>query len=118
MTEIDQYFEAFRRRLPSAERVAFKEIGLRDGSWPIRNKCHDNVDAWVLANPHYRAVRGWVVTGGHILDAHSVICDQRGKLWDITFPDLAAVGFLFIRHRGTDEQFFSVRTRRAQHIFL
>jgi hypothetical protein len=61
-------------------------------------------------------VRGWVVNGCYVLDAHSVVCDQEGALWDITFPDLAENGVLFIRHFGTEEEFTNVRKQRAQHV--
>ena len=51
-----------------------------------------------------------------VLDAHSVVCDREGILWDITFPDLAEHGILFIRHTGCDEEFTEIRHARAQHI--
>jgi hypothetical protein len=115
MTSLDSYFDALCARLPDqAERVGFHPVA--PGGWqPKRNDCHANVKAFVEGNPEYRPVRGWVVNTW-LLDAHSVVCDEEGTLWDITFPDLAAQGILFIRHDGTDEEFLEIRNLRSQHI--
>ncbi len=122
MTWVDTYFAALCRKVPDAsERVSFLEVRFDDGSQPTRNKCHENVDRWVKNNPQYWAVRGWAVNGNggyYLLDAHSVVCDERGALWDITFPDLAAHGLLFIRHWGAADEFTRVRAQREQHICL
>lgn len=119
MTWIDSYFDDLRKRLPDeSERVFFKNLCFDDGSPLPRNRCHENVDRWVKSNPEHRAVRGWVVSGRCVVDAHSVICDRHGTLWDITFPDAAADGILFLRHRGTGEEFDRARNQQAQHVFL
>jgi hypothetical protein len=104
---VASYFATLCLRLPcESERVFFKDVQFDDGSQPLRNKCHDNVDAWTTRNPQYRAVKGWAISGC-VLDAHSVVCDEHGILWDITFPDLASRGILFIRHHGTEEEFMA-----------
>ena len=53
-----------------------------------------------------------------VLDAHSVVCDRAGTLWDVTFPDLAEQGILFVRHCGTEEEFNEIRTARSQHVLM
>lgn len=113
---IESYFADLCARLPAeAERVSYFEVSL-EGWQPQRNDCHGNVDFFAQHNAQYRPVRGWVVSGCYVLDAHSVVSDQQGTLWDITFPDPAGRGILFIRHRGTEEEFSKVRKQRAQHI--
>ncbi|HXR16026.1 MAG TPA: hypothetical protein VN777_07405 [Terriglobales bacterium] len=117
-TWVDPYFADLCARLPAeAERVSFRQVSL-EGWQPQRNDCHENVDFLVQHNPRYKPVHGWAVSGCYVLDAHSVVCDQQGTLWDITFPDLAEYGILFIRHRGTEQEFSKVRKQRAQHICL
>jgi len=117
MISVDLYFESLLARLDDAERVPFREVYLDHGIRPVRNECHDNVDAFIKSHLQFRAVRGWAVTAGCILDAHSVVCDEHGFLWDITFDSLPEPGLLFIRHRGTDEEFIGLRMQRAQHIY-
>jgi hypothetical protein len=72
----------------------------------------------VNLHPEFQAIKGWLVSGGYVLDAHSVVCDAAGALWDITFPDLADQRTLFIRHQGTDDEFTSLRKDHPQHIFI
>jgi hypothetical protein len=80
--------EAFRatlrHRAPAAKFVPFREVQFQDGAEPQANACHVNVERWVTENPQHKAVRGWLVTSGFLLDRHSVIVDEHGELFDIT----------------------------------
>jgi hypothetical protein len=55
---------------------------------PMPNRCHDNAAAWVKAHPTWTVVHGWLpfgdTVGGAFFDAHSVVRDPAGTLWDIT----------------------------------
>ena len=51
--------------------------------------CHENVDAWVRANPGSKSIRGWLIQGGcdptFIIAAHSIVQRRDGSLIDITW---------------------------------
>ena len=88
------------------------------GSWrPEAGQCHHNADFWVLNNPEYRAVHGWICidhaegSKGIFLYveflAHSLVEGPGGELMDIT-PSQSSQCYPFIRHEGTREDFISL----------
>jgi hypothetical protein len=59
MMSIADYFAALCSRLShDLEPVLFSAELFADGSAPIRNQCHDNVDRLAAEKAGYRAVRG------------------------------------------------------------
>jgi hypothetical protein len=90
-----------RSALPRARLIPFREVILTTGM-PLPTKCHVNVDTWVVANPADRAIRGWLVTSGVVMDRHSVVLGEDGYMFDIT-P--LAVQTPFFPHPGSDEEF-------------
>jgi len=88
-----------------------RRVRFRNGDEPARNSCHPNVARWVTENPECTPVRGWLVSGG-ILDAHSVVADADGTVFDITPLNTPRLGF--IRHLGTDSEFWALLPRNTQ----
>jgi hypothetical protein len=75
----DEEFEAALSGMPvqTIEAVRFPD-------WePKAACCHDNVDAWVKANPGSRSIRGWLIQGGcdpiFIIAAHSIVQRRDGS---------------------------------------
>jgi hypothetical protein len=99
------------------------------GAWePVVNQCHANATTWASNNDGWVAVRGWLVFDftnlfpvmprGVRFNAHSVVQDPHGKLWDIT-PPAGPVSrrYPFFRHPGTDEEFEDLLGRhRLVHV--
>lgn len=120
MSPMETYFADLcaRLQIPGEIKVVrFLDVrNLLDG-W-ARNRCHANVDALVAIDPQYGKIRGWVVSGGIQLDAHSLVADAQGILRDITFPDFAEHGIRFLTHTGSDDEFFKARAFKESHICL
>ena len=57
------------------------------------------------------AGRGWLVSG-LILDWHSVVAEPDGTLFDIT--PLSMRGLRFLRHAGTESEFWALVQCAAQ----
>jgi hypothetical protein len=81
-----------------------------DGDVPAVAHCHENVDRYVLENPGFRAVRGWVTVPSHgstVRAAHSVVLAPDGKLFDITpFEDeRERSATRFVPHTGDEDNF-------------
>lgn len=73
---------------------------------PEPSKCHSNATDWVVRFPHWTVVHGWLhVSGdqdtGAMFDAHSVVRDENGRLWDVT----QAEADQFIAHEGDSTDF-------------
>lgn len=76
------------------------------------NRCHANCEAFVLNNPEYEVVRGWLVNSGHYFVPHSVIRNvSTGTLTDIT-PEPSGSKLPFVEHRGSDTDFSILRQGR------
>jgi hypothetical protein len=84
--------------------IEIRSVAFKNGERPEANKCHENVERWVEENPDCVAVRGWLDSGG-LLDAHSVIADADGRLFDITRRNPR---LLFVRHEDGDGDFFAL----------
>jgi len=66
--------------------------------------CHDNVQRWCEEHPGDHRVMGWIISGGCVLDRHSVVDRGPKGLWDITpVPDRQDT--LFLLHEGSPEEF-------------
>lgn len=77
-----------------------------DGWHPIPNRCHENANTWNRRFPSWTVIRGWLLifeddVSGTIFDAHSVVCDPEGRLWDVTQNDMHR----FLPHPGDDGEF-------------
>lgn len=73
---------------------------------PAQSCCHQNAAAWVERFPSWEVVRGWLLIAdddvlGTIFDAHSVVRDLRGDLWDVTQKD----EHRFLIHPGDHDEF-------------
>ena len=99
-----EYEASILARLDQAVRVPFRENPFKD--WcPKPNDCHNNVDAWVVADPSCTAVRGWLIESTSSLTAHSVVRGVDGQLFDVTpFRD-ENLRLPFIEHEGDDASF-------------
>jgi hypothetical protein len=97
-----------------------------EGAWkPIANRCHESATTWAANNDGWVAVRGWLVFDYTALallvpnlprvvrfNAHSMVQDPDGKLWDITPPGgPVSQDYPFFRHPGTDEEFENLLAR-------
>jgi hypothetical protein len=105
------YLRALWERRGASVRVPARSVRFRNGEEPAANACHANVARWVKENSEYTPVRGWLDSGG-ILDAHSVVADVDGTLFDITplrMPELH-----FLRHSGTESEYWALVERHAQ----
>ena len=110
-----EYVADICKRLDQAERVPFRRVS-PEGWRPKVAECHQNVDAWVKANPGTAAVRGWVTYAsfgdlGVGLTAHSVVQDTDGRLFDITplLDESLRRGMRFVRHVGDEAMFFAAK---------
>jgi hypothetical protein len=75
----EEYAAEVVARIRDAVTVPVKPVVT--GDWtPQPNDCHNNVDAWVRANPGLTAVRGWVIDSNCTLAAHSVVRDANEQL--------------------------------------
>ena len=89
----------YERRLSG---VIVQSASVKLGTWvPAPNNCHANVSTWCENMPEYTAVRGWLYFDfldhlPHVLfNAHSVVRDPDGKLWDIT-PSQSSQSYPFL----------------------
>lgn len=77
------------------------------------NACHDNCEHFALGQSEYQIVRGWLVVGGHWLIPHSVVRHiSSSELRDITPGADDSVGIPFVEHRGTEQDFATLRIGR------
>lgn len=95
-----------------------------DGWYPRVGECHANVEMIACLDPHFSVVRGWLYIGGQggaVFNAHSVVADKDGALFDFTPADpLVSEDLrLFIRHPGDEDDFQRVviRGKQAQIIY-
>jgi hypothetical protein len=95
-----------RTRMSSAAVIPFREVRFKTGAVPQLNKCHENVAAWVNENPRHKPVRGWLVVGDHLLNAHSVVAGLDGVLFDIT--PLQTPRQRFLPHLGSQSEFWEL----------
>jgi hypothetical protein len=66
--------------------------------------CHNNVKRWCKEHPGDHRAMGWIISGGCVLDRHSVVdCGPKGLI-DIT-PVLDRQDTLFLLHEGRPEEF-------------
>lgn len=72
---------------------------------PIPHHCHENADRWVDEHPAWRVVRGWLIVlddgVSALFDAHSVVRDPLGQLWDVTQSEVSR----FVIHTGREDEF-------------
>jgi len=105
---VESYFARLNERLGDAEHFPFKRV--RIGDWePLQNRCHDNVDRWVIENQGCEAVRGWLIgassgDGGKMYIAHSIV-REGGDSYDITPLNPPDLRLQFLRHEGTQMEF-------------
>jgi hypothetical protein len=110
-----EYEKSVCCRLRQATPLPLRRVLFADGSGPLRNCCHDNVDRWVKENLGTSVVRGWVdympSVNGVLLAAHSVVRGIDGKLFDITplADERVRATMRFVPHPGNQEEFHSMR---------
>lgn len=99
------------RKIDDAQRVSY--VSPCPSDWtPVAARCHENAVAWVARHPGWSVVRGWLhvfgdADSGAMFDAHSVVRDDNGRIWDVTQDDCHS----FIAYDGPEEQFLAaVRT--------
>ena len=81
------------------------------GQWhPAENDCHVNVTTWCMKTQGFEIVRGWLyfdmanLMPFVLFNAHSVIRNQKGELWDIT-PTKASNPYPFLVAEETEEEY-------------
>lgn len=118
---MEEYFANLweRWRRGEAQRMRYEH-------WPTaqRSRCHENVDAYVRERPGCKAIRGaWVQpigdADGCMFHAHSLVELPDGEWMDITplADESQRASLVFLKHRGTEEQFQFFRTRFPQVIW-
>ncbi|MFM0072596.1 hypothetical protein PQQ86_15680 [Paraburkholderia sediminicola] len=91
-----------------------------DAWTPTLGACHENVRRWVESHPAHKAVRGWLdvsflaLPPARRFTAHSVVADEHGDLFDVTLG-ASDPGCTFIRHPGSDEDFFYYAFTPGEH---
>lgn len=112
----DKYFQGLLDRWHEVEIIEQRRVEAE--SWkPRRAWCHQNVDRWIELNPHLnlKPVRGWLIESEFarrwFFVAHSAVQDGN-VLYDVTLrAELPVDSDLhtsrFLRHRGTDAEFFA-----------
>jgi hypothetical protein len=110
-----EYFKALLARVSEAQQAPFREVRFRNGDRPQRSNCHDNAKRWVIENPDFRVVLGWLLVDGEglLLDRHSVVEGPDGKSMDIT-PMSVSLRPRFLRHEGDVEQYERVAPDQHQ----
>jgi hypothetical protein len=111
MSDYEQLIIGICRRINEAVPVPPRRVNFLSGEEPAANKCHENVNRWIGENPQNTPVRGWLVSG-LVLDAHSALAEPDGILFDIT--PLPMPGLLFLRHLGTEAEFWFIVGRTSQ----
>ena len=120
-SEHEGYFAELYARRGTAKPMQHRKVVI-DGSIPERGDCHENVKSLIRSNPRLKVVHGWMIvsedeSGSCLLDAHSVI-EDAGELYDITLPDQSACDPIrFIRHIGTEEEFWTVESVCFQTVY-
>ncbi|WP_156173978.1 hypothetical protein [Cupriavidus basilensis] len=104
---------ALAHKLAEAEHIDYVTPCPIDWS-PRPSHCHDNAEEWVRLHPTWSVVCGWLhvsgnVESGAIFDAHSVVRDASGRLWDVTQQTFHS----FIRYDGPEAQFLAAVSDRS-----
>jgi|SRR6266496_2328791 len=116
-----EYEESICRLLWQAKPLLFREVSFADGSVPLRNRCHDNVERWVKENSGATVVGGWVTYADFGLSigltAHSVVQGTDGQLFDITplADERVRDTMRFVPHLGDEQLFLSMK---GSNIFI
>ena len=105
----EEFLTELRLRATSAKFIPFRVVRFKNGE-PQPNACHTNVEDWIKENPQHKPVQGWLVTSGFLLDAHSVVADDSGTLFDIT-PVQTPWRPPFLPHLGNDAEFKELPAR-------
>jgi hypothetical protein len=100
--KIENVFDELRSRAHDAIHVPYRAVSFCAGDKPIAHQCHENVARWVAENPNCKAVRGWLVTSGFLLDKHTLVRSADGALFDVTPLQVSTP---FIEHPGNDLEF-------------
>lgn len=107
------------------EAVRLERVDRVFGGWsPQVGECHANAEVIARLDPSWAVVHGWLCVGGAggaIFNAHSIVADQDGKLFDFTPADplVRDDERWFIRHPGSDDDFerLVIKRKQAQLIF-
>ena len=117
--EEQDYFDALFACIDEQVFPVVRRVRFDDGTEPQPNECHENAARWVEENPEWRVAPGWLVSGlsayGCCFDAHSIVADRSGRLFEITLP--SATPTAFVSHRGSKAQFENILSCFKQHIY-
>jgi hypothetical protein len=94
--------EKLYRRLRDGDGKVVPEADL--GDFRPGDICHENVCRWVEAHPGHRPVRGWIASGHHVFDRHSVV--DTGDGWVDVTPRVANHRYPFLAHAGPEADFW------------
>jgi hypothetical protein len=94
-----------QQRRNQATPVELRIVAFADGSGPLPNQCHQNVNRWIAENPRCNRIRGWLITSRFIYDKHSVV-EDNGSLYDITPRAYPSIPFL--PYTGPDTEFCGI----------
>jgi hypothetical protein len=109
MVDLPEYSTRLYERLTEGTIVPPAAVSI--GAWtPAPGDCHANVSTWCKNIAEYKAVRGWLyfdlanAMPFVLFNAHSVVRDPSGKLWDIT-PSQASQPYPFIPAEESEEEY-------------
>jgi hypothetical protein len=98
--ELPEYSSRLYARVHEGVIVPPAEVSL--GDWqPLPNECHQNASTWCANTEGFTVVHGWLYFHFEgllpfvLFNAHSVVRDARGQLWDIT-PNAASQPYPFL----------------------
>ena len=104
-----EYSRRLIARLSEAVIVPPARVSL--GAWlPAENDCHANVATWCRNTQGFQIVRGWLYFDMAnlmpivLFNAHSVVRNERGELWDIT-PTKATSPYPFLIAEESEEEY-------------
>ena len=89
--------------------VIVPPVPVSPSDWlPAQGECHANALAWVRRHPDHEVVHGWLYIMGQpgsdaVFEAHSVVSDCEGLLWDVT--KLHGTDHIFLVHDRDAEEF-------------
>jgi hypothetical protein len=115
MSDLKRYFDALFELRVVARVVPFTAMSFVNGEKPELAHCHKNVDRWIAEHPTDTPIRGWLILSESEIAccfaAHSIIKSASGNAFDIT-PVIGERYARFLRHPGTEEEFWQFRGAR------
>ena len=122
LKEHPEYTQRLYLRVGQGEVAPPARVSIDDWT-PVENDCHANVTTWCKSSNGFEIVRGWLyfdlagLLPYVLFNAHSVIRDSAGELWDIT-PSRATDQYPFLVAEEAEDvyaQFIEGGVTRLRH---